>query len=447
MRTTKYASFGETAKNVIAAPLHHPVWLPAIAFSVILLLMQSLLGSGFDLYVLILFPIGLACAYLLLKYPEVTLALFPIVGGIKAHPFLVSLGIPDLTLVFAGLVALSCLLDMILRKERFSLPGAFALYLPFVIMIPISLTYTIDFAGGLDKAGRFFILGGLAIVAPFVALNTPVRFRRFFYVLLITGLAEVVSAIFDPQTAERLSSPGGLAVHLGYYAAIGIAVVIFLGLARSSLKHRLPFYLLFPILFYGLIGSGVRRSLVGVLIIGVLAVFFYRQLAFDFLLLGLGSFIILSLLPIPDFSLDYLGTLINMSPSMLYEGRQHLLNLGLNAAALSPFTGVGIGAFRFFTPNPVIYDYPHVLLVEIFCELGIFAAVSVMLLQLYTLYKILHNAVYTQTLVRKEMLMAMAFLVLGLVDSSVSGDINNVRLMWLAMSLPFVVSRMKGSEA
>jgi O-antigen ligase len=443
--TLKNVSFGETARHVIVSPLQRPVWLTALAFSLILLLMQAIMGSGLDLYVLIIFPVGLACAYLLLRHPEITLGLFPVVSGIKAHPSLVSLGVPDLTLVFAGLLALSCLVDMTLKKERFSLPKVFALYIPMALMIPISLSYTIDFAGGLDKAGRFFILSGLAILAPFVAVNTPARFRRFFYVLLVAASVEVISAIFDPQTAERLSSPGGLPLHLGYYAAIAIAVVVYLGLPRSSLIHRLPFYALFPVLFYGLVGSGVRRSLVGVLIIGVLAICFYPQLALDFLLLALGAIIILGLLPIPDFSLDYLSTLVNLSPSILYEGRQHLLNLGLNTAAAHPFFGVGIAAFRFFTPNPAIYDYPHVLLVEIFCELGIFAAVSIMLLQLYTLYKILHNAVFTQPFLKKEMLMAMAFLIIGLVDSSVSGDINNVRPMWLAMSLPFVVSRMKES--
>lgn len=443
MASIKNAAFGETARNVLTAPLHHPAWLPAIALSVLLLLMQALLGSGFDLYVLVLFPVGLVSTYLLLRYPEVGLGLFPVISGVKTHPALAALDVPDLTLVFAAVVALACILDMAKKKERFSLPKVFVLYLPLALMIPISLAYTVDFTGGLDKAGRFFILSGLAILAPFVALNTPARFRRFFYVLLIAGSLEVVSAILDPQTAERMSSPGGLVLHLGYYASIGIAVVLFLGLPRTSFLHRLPFYALFPVLFYGLVGSGVRRSLVGVIVIAILAICFYPQLILDFLLLALGAFIILSMLPIPDFSLDYLSTLVNLSPSVLYESRQHLLNLGLNAAAAHPFFGVGIGAFRFFTPNPAIYDYPHVLLVEIFCELGIFAAVSILVLQVYTLYKIFHDAVFARPSLRKEMLMALAFLAIGLIDSSVSGDINNVRPMWLAMSLPFVVGRMR----
>lgn len=439
-------TFAKSARSIVAAPFHYPIALPALAFALLLLLMQALLGSGLDLSVLFLFPLGLVCTYLLLKYPEVTLALFLVAGGVKAYPSLASLNLPDLTLVFAGLVTLSCLLNAVLKKEYFSLPGAFALYLPMALMIPISLMYTVDFAEGLDKAGRFFVLGGLAIFAPFIALNKRARFHRFFYVLLIIGLFEVISAMTDPQTAERLSSPGGLPLHLGYYASTGIAVVLFLGLPRASLMRRLPFYVLFPLLVYGLIGSGVRRSLVGVLVLCALAVCFYPKMTLDFILLALGAGIILTVVPVPDFSIGYLSTLWNLSPADLYSERQHLLNLGMSAGMSHPFLGIGIGAFRFFTPNPAMYDYPHVLLVEIFCEVGIFAAVSILLLQLYTVYKILRNAIFTQPSLRTEMLLALAFLVIGLVDSSVSGDINNVRPMWLAMSLPFVVSRMKESN-
>ena len=436
----------KSVRNIFAGPFHHPFAIPALAICLLVLLMQVLAGSGLDPYVLLLFPIGLVCTYFLLKFPEVTLGLFLVAGGVKAYPSLVSLNMPDLTLVCAGLVALSCLLDVVARRDRFSVPAAFVLYLPMALMIPISLIYTVDFAEGLDKTARFFLLGGLAIFAPFIALNSRARFHRFFYVLLIIGLFEVISAMTDPQMAERLSSPGGLPLHLGYYASTGIAVILFLGLPRASFIRRLPFYALFPILFYGLIGSGVRRSLVGVLLCCVLALCLYPKLTLDFLVLALGAGIILSIVPIPDFSIGYLSTLVNLSPGDLFAERQHLLNLGLSAGMSHPLTGVGIGAFRFFTPNPSMYDYPHVLLVEIFCEVGIIAAVSILLLQAYTLYKILRNAFFTQTAFRTEMFLALAFLVIGLVDSSVSGDINNVRPMWLAMSLPFVVTRMKESN-
>jgi hypothetical protein len=440
---TKHTTFAKGSSSVIAAPSRRQVLLPALIFCLLVLLMQAFLGAGLDLSMVLLFPLGLVCTYLLLKYPEVSLGLFLTAGGVKMHPRLTSLGLPDLTIVFAGLVALSCVLRLAAKNERLRLPLAFALYIPMAVMVPVSLIYTVDFAEGLDKAGRFLLLNGLAIVAPFIALNSKAAFRRFFYVLLIVGLLEVITAIVDPQTAERLSSPGGLVLHLGYYAATGIIVLIFLGLPRASFLRRLPFYALFPLLFYGLVGSGVRRSLIGVLICAALAILLYPKLILDFVVLGLAAFVIVSAAPIPAFSVDYLSTLVNLSPGELYGGRQHLLDLGLAAGMGHPFLGVGIGAFRFFTPNPAEYDYPHVLLVEIFCEVGIFAAVSILLLQLYTLYRIFRNAFSPGTAFRTEMLLALAFLVIGLVDSSVSGDINNIRPMWLAMSLPFVVMKMQ----
>ncbi len=444
---TKQTTTAKGAKRFISIPLRDQVLAPALIFCLLILLMQALLGSGIDAAMILLFPFGLFCAYLLLKYPEASLALFLVAGGVKMHPRLASLALPDLTIVFAGLVVLSTFLKAVSRNERLSLPGAFVLYIPLALMIPLSLLYTVSFAEGLDKAGRFFLLNGIAILAPFIALNTKASFRRFFSILLIIALLEVISAIFDPQTAERLSSPGGLSLHLGYYAATGIIVVIFLGLPRAAFLRRLPFYALFPLLFYGLIGSGVRRSLVGVLVCCALAILLYPKLTLDLVVLAAAALVILAVAPIPDFSVDYLSTLVNLSPGELYGVRQHLLNLGLAAGRSHPLLGVGIGAFRFFTPNPAEYDYPHVLLVEIFCEVGIFAAVSILFLQLHTLYKIFRNAFSARTAYRLEMLLAMAFFVLGLVDSAVSGDINNVRPMWLAMSLPFVVMKMQENEA
>ena len=41
---------GETTRNILPKPIHNPVWLPALAFCVLLLLMQALMGSGIDLY-------------------------------------------------------------------------------------------------------------------------------------------------------------------------------------------------------------------------------------------------------------------------------------------------------------------------------------------------------------------------------------------------------------
>src|SRR5260370_33260097 len=56
--------------------------------------------------------------------------------------------------------------------------------------------------------------------------------------------------------------------------------------------------------------------------------------------------------------------------------RSDLMALGVKMFSDHPFFGVGIQGFRFLSPNPLTYNYPHNLILELGSELGVLAAFS-----------------------------------------------------------------------
>jgi O-antigen ligase len=199
------------------------------------------------------------------------------------------------------------------------------------------------------------------------------------------------------------------------------------------------------VLAVALVGSGGRLANVATALCLALSVLFCRRLMVDFGIIAALGFAALPFLRIPAASLEYLASLTR--PHDAFGTRTDLMRFGLQVFLDHPLFGVGIQGYRYVTPNPLTYNFPHNLLLELGAELGVFAVISFVILafcsfrELFRLFREYH---YRGLALERTVL---SLLVLGCLDVSVSGEMNNDRLFFFLLSLPFVLQQFISKEA
>ncbi|HEY2462113.1 MAG TPA: O-antigen ligase family protein [Candidatus Acidoferrum sp.] len=381
---------------------------------------------------------------LLVKYAEFTLALFFVVGSIKGDPRLASAPV-DLTLAVGAIVVIAILARICFGTNSASLPREYILYIPILAMMIVSLLYTPNLAAGLDKVGRFIFLTSLGIAGQFILLDTPAKLRRFFYVLISGGVILALNSLAGVGGSERLVAPSGLNTELGF--ATGLAMIILWGLVFPSLKfsYRLFFYPVLGLVGVGLVGSGGRTANVAAAICVLLALLFCKKLWKDVAVLCCLGVLALSLLQVPQASLDYLASLAH--PSQAMGTRNGLMDLGVTLAVEHPVLGVGIQGFKFLSPNPMTYNYPHNMFLELGAELGIVPVLAYLALSIVSFREIfvrMRNTALENKYLTNTVLLVMIF---SYLDAMVSGDMNDRRLMWCALGMPFLLRQFAWSES
>jgi O-antigen ligase len=181
----------------------------------------------------------------------------------------------------------------------------------------------------------------------------------------------------------------------------------------------------------------------------VTSLFLYRWLLLDAVCLLAVGLAALPWLNIPESSLEYLGTLVaGKTASALLDFRGELLDYGWKLLEQHPLIGAGIGGFRYSSPNPGSYKWPHNIFLEIACELGIPAALIV-----FATFGSAIRESWRQLRDRRSpyltiSMIAAALLVIGIVNALNTGDINSDRSTWLFMTLVFVIRgyRLKDAE-
>jgi len=122
------------------------------------------------------------------------------------------------------------------------------------------------------------------------------------------------------------------------------------------------------------------------------------------------------------------------------------MEFGLRTFLDHPLFGVGIQGYRYVTPNPLTYNFPHNLLLELGAELGIFAVIAFLALAVCSyraMFRVLRE-VYTKNAALYRTVFLM--LILTCMDASVSGEMNNDRLLFFMLSMPFVLERIVWKE-
>lgn len=396
--------------------------------------------------------LGVAVLVTLLLYPELALALYVVIGDVKGDDRVASLFPVDLTLLLGAILVAGILLNFIRKKSAVPMPRVYFLLLVFVVWMAASLSYTPVFDAGLEKFGRFLSVTSIVIVAPFAFLGSPRAMKRFLAGFCIVAFAICGYALLSLGGEDRLVTPSDNTIGLGHIACALIILLWFTVVPRFHFPQRMATYLLLVVPAVALIGSGSRGSAIACICVLAVSLLFYRKLLLDVAILAGAGLLIFPFLKIPESSIEYLATLIrSRSVSALMSFRGDLLDYGWKLLTQHPLLGAGIQGFRYDSPNPGVYNWPHNIFLETACELGIPAFLVLCVIfggAIREIFRQLRDKISPHFTLSQ---LAAALFAIGIVNAMNTGDINSDRSTWLFMSLVFVVSgyrwKMHAGEA
>lgn len=398
-----------------------------------------------------IFILLLIIAIFLIRKPEISFVLFLTSGNFKAAEFLESFQIVDITMLF-GIVTLTGIIIKYFKSKK-------DIYLPAKIMIPylilitvmfISLLYTASPIYGMYKFLKFATITSFALFAPLFIFDEPKTIRRFFVYFIFISVVMVFGSLVTEQTSSFRTAFGSN--YLAMSRITGLACIIILTfflISESRMTKRLFWIILLAINLFGLLSSGGRGSVVATLVVLVLsAIFLNVTRSFDnrkyldyykiyIPLVIFSSFLLITYQPTFFSNLLYrvqsVINLVDNSTSL----RLDLFRTSINVI-LSPvyyLKGLGIGGFSSYY---IGYDeirgmYPHNIFLEIGAELGIIGLLSFsILIILSIIYLIKISNIFD----KNYYLYAFVFfnlLTYMLLNSSISGDINDNRMLFTAI--------------
>jgi O-antigen ligase len=404
----------------------------------------ALFATTFSAQMLIALMLGIAGVAVLLVYPELALALYVVIGDLKGDERVASILPADLTLVLGAIILVGVTLNLCRGKRVVRMPPSFLWYVALIAQMAASLAYTPVFEAGLEKLGRFLTVTGIVIVAPFFILTTPQALKRFFAGFAIIAFVICGYSLTQLGGSERLVTPSSNTIGLGHVACSLILLLWFIVIPGISFFKRMLVYPLLAVPVMALIGSGSRGAAIALGAAIGMSLFLYRQFVVDLACLVTLSFAAISFINIPEASFEYLGTLANSSSvDSLLSFRAELLGYGWQLLQRHPLIGVGIQGFRYHSLNAGLYNWPHNIFLEIACELGIPGLLIVCI--------IFGSAIRESSRQMRDDLspyltfsyVTAALLLVGIVNSLNTGDINSDRSTWLFISLVFVAGSLR----
>jgi len=392
----------------------------------------------------ILFAALGAGVLLLLLYPELALALYVVIGDLKGDDRIGSLLPFDLTLALGAVLLAGIVFNFLRGKSVLRMPAIHLLFLAFVAWMTVSLSYTPVFDAGLEKLGRFVSVTAVVIIAPFFVLATSSSIKRFFVGFGLASFSICAWSLFALGGSVRLATPSDNTIGLGHIACALILMIWFGVIPRYAFPKRLLVYALLAIPGIALIGSGARGPAMACAAVILASLLFSRARWLDVGCLALLGIVTLPFLRVPASSLDYLGTMFRShSPAELLDFRGDLLASAWQLLQKHPLIGGGIQSFRYYSPNPGVYNWPHNIFLEIACELGIPAALmacAIFASAIRESFRQLKNRAISNAALSR---LTAALLAVGIINGTNTGDINSDRLTWLFVSLVFVVGNLQ----
>jgi O-antigen ligase len=391
--------------------------------------------------------IGVAAALAFLLYPELALAVYVVVGDVKGNESVASLLPIDLTVAMGAILLAGIILNLLRGRLPLRPPAVYLLFAALLVIMAASLSYTPAFDAGLDKFARFLTVTGIVIAAPFFVLNTPAAMKRFLIGFGVVAFAICAWSLSALGGDQRLTSPSDNTIGLGHIAC-ALFVIVWVGVIwRYSFARRAMAYPLLAVPALALIGSASRGSVIACVLVVAVTVAVNRRLLLDVACLGVAGVAAIPLVGVPGSSVSYLGSLVRTrSVGDLLNFRGDLFGYGWTLLARHPLLGAGLSGFRYFSPNPTLYKWPHNIFLEIACELGIPGLLLVSVIfggAIREAAHQLHDGLSPHlTLLR----VTSALLLVGIVNAVNTGDINSDRSTWLFVSLVFAVGAFCGAR-
>lgn len=380
------------------------------------------------------------CLLVLLWHPEFALAAFLVVGDVKGDDRIAALFPFDLTLAIGTIVIVGILLSLIRKRSLAAVPPVYGLFLALVLMMALSLFYTPVLSAGFEKLSLFLTVTAIAILAPFFVLPDPKAMKRFLWAFGGAAYLICVASLTGLGGTDRLVTPSDNTIGLGRIGCVLAAMIWFAFVPGARLTTRLLAYAALSVPVVAMIGSGSRGSAIALAGLIAATLLFYRRLVVDVAVLAVAGLAALPFINIPQASFRYLGSLFRPhTVDGLLDFRADLLAYGWRLLKQHPLIGVGVDGFRYSSPNPGLYKWPHDIFIELACELGIPAAIIAFLIFGAAIRESLRQLRDASSPHFRLSLVAAALLWIGVVAAVTTGNVNSDRSIWLFISLVFVI--------
>lgn len=405
----------------------------------------------------------------LFRYPEIYFSLFLFAGVYKGDPRLAFLPVfLDLTIFFELLTILGVIYNLLKRKLRPVFPprGILLSYIFIIILSILSLSYTLAPVYGTDKLLRFlFITSPAFFLSPMIFQQRKSILR--FFIVAIT-LAAIMS--FDIIIIQKIA-PGEPGFHsalgsnylaVGRVSGIALLAVLYLSITTKNKLYKLICLFFAGLFVFNMLISGGRGPLISI-IGSIIFVFIYLEISglkfrknkividkrnfrlmFYIVLLIMIALFIVSYFSNYFITIFYRIFLLEDLSGASIGTRMSLYNSAIKILEKFPtnIIGLGIGGFSVYYISVYYsgYDlrlYPHNIFLEIASELGVLGLFAF----IFVLYKSFMVAFDTIKEAKKDYrdyylnIALLALFVFMLVNSSVSGDINDNRLLFTSLGL------------
>lgn len=395
---------------------------------------------------------------------EFLFVLFVFAGTYKASPYLGALNdIVDLTLlaVLAGAPVAALLY---LRRPAKLPAAAYAylfLYLAFALYAGVSYFSGRQGPDATLKIQKLAVMCTWSLVAPLFIFTDEARIARFLRLVVVFGLLTSAEAVLRRLVQGGEGVLGGFGTDsyhaLGRNTAMALTVCIAFILSQERLRPNWAFVAAIPVLFVGLILSGMRGAVVS----GIAAALFtliqnWRarrdpKVALRYLRVGLLAAVLagVSLTVVlqrvdASWAIRRITKLAGSEAAVavVYSKRPMIWATAIRIFTENPVFGAGFGSFR-DESGLVDYRQPHNIFLEFLCELGL-VGFAVLLALLAPPLFILYRSPRLRT--GPVGLSLGAMLALFLVGAQTSGDITDNRSIFTFSALAISYAAMRAPK-
>lgn len=361
----------------------------------------------------------------------VAFAFFVFAGNFKTIPPFSALPV-DLTLLLA-LLSLAAAAYVCVTSGR--IPGRALLVAAFFWLL--ILPGTIDASStvyGTEKVQRLFTLSALALIAPLILCTTRRELEWLIWSLSGVAFILVLSGVFDHKTvADYAGAPvTGLAsttIELGRASGL-VMIVAVVGLVM----RRIRWWVAVPaaaLAGLAMLNSGSRGPLLAAIVAIVIGLFFSgrtRRMGAVAAIALMAVVLWVGFVSAPQYARErVVQTATGTDTSS--TSRVALFETALRSDRV--IAGIGWGGFEAITPVPG-NPYPHNIVLEFFIEDGLIPMIALLIWIGVVWWRARHAAVDFAGLI------ASALLTYMVLNASVSGDVNDNRLFWVAMAMAIV---------
>jgi O-antigen ligase len=358
-----------------------------------------------------------------------------------------ALGMPfDFTLLFLVLSILVSLKRIFVNPNVNRLAIApLTLYCGMIALFLISMFWSDSEVYALDKTLRFIVITGWAFVGGLLLIYNKESAKRFIAsILVVSTLGSLfMGFLFVVNSSQTgfISIAGGN--YLGAARLCGLGAMILLVYFFFGERKLLSLTLL-SIHTLALLSTGARMPLVAFSAIFMLLTFrgvryakgnLYYTKHTKYIIVSLLFVIVMGFFLVKT---DTFSTTINRFEILFTEenggnsanGRLMRFSEALEMFGRSPILGEGVGSFPVSFSSVDARDYPHNIFLELLSELGLVGLVMFLclfLLPIYRFFKINNN--------NRLLLALMAGLLFSFLNSLVSGDVNDNRILFTFISI------------